>query len=246
ENVAAVGDVFPGHHGHHIRQLLGQRLYGLAGADYGQRLELLRRRDACRGQARALLPPGRYVEDYGKLNLQQPQGRGQHPAFGRELQSQRLRTDIDAGRDVLAPVYAIAGGADDFRHVGPDRVETGTMKPAAIPRPGNRDPAGIRLVPGSKDNVGRPVRVANAEEFRVHRNVQQPLGTALNAREAGLAFVQRRARRLRIAVERRLVPVDVVETAKLDAVATAGAVLAPIDIGEFADPAENCGRCGGV
>jgi len=143
-------------------------------------------------------------------------------------------------------VNAVAGGAHDFRHVRPDRVETGTMKPAAIARSGDRDSAGIRLVPGSEENVGLPVFVAHGQELGVDRDIQQPLGAALDAGEAGFATIQSLDRRHRVAIVRRLVPVDVVETARLDAVAATGAVLTPIDIAELAGPAEPCGHRRGM
>ena len=56
-------------------------------------------------------------------------------------QVRQLAADVDAGADVLAAVDAVARGPDDFRHVGPHRIEARPAERPAVARAGDRESA---------------------------------------------------------------------------------------------------------
>ena len=64
---------------------------------------------------------------------------------------------------------AVPGGADNFRHIGPDGVKAGAFKRAAVTGAGYGNAAGFRLIPGGADDFFRPVGVTQKFVFRVRR-----------------------------------------------------------------------------
>ena len=147
------------------------------------------------------------------------------------------------GRDVLAPVYAVAGGADDLRHVRPDRVEAGAVRTA---RDSPRPETGILPVSAWFQVVSRMSGFQYSSPMSRNSGLTETLSSPLvqpcTQERHALHSSSVSTARQRVAVVRRLVPVHVVEAAQLDAVGAAGAVLAPIDVAELAHPAEPRGR----
>ena len=238
QQVVVALDIVSAHDGHDEGKQFGCQLGGLGRRHDGHGVQLLGRRGSGGGQVFALQWPAGHVQDGRQLKLQQLGRRGEHPALGREAQAHGLGADVHGGGDVLAAVDAVAGGADDLRHVRPDGIEARAVEAPAIAGSGHGDLAGVGLVPAGEDDVGRPVVVAHVQEPRVDGNAQKALGAALHAGKAGLALIEGLDGGLRVAVVGRLVPVGIVETAQFDAVGAAGAVLAPVDVAELAHPME--------
>src|SRR3989337_1416974 len=55
---------------------------------------------------------------------------------------------------------SVARRADDLAHVEPDALETFAAELSAVARAGDRDAARLGLVPGLRDELCRPIRIA--------------------------------------------------------------------------------------
>ena len=187
---------------------------------------------------------GNHVEDHGERGLDQ-RGRGDGHLPVDQRQIRQLAADIDAGVDVFASVDAVARGPDDFRHIGPHRIETRPAERPAVARPRNRNPPRLGLKPRGEDDIGREIAVAQPAVLRVNDPGEDVLGAVLHAVQAALALIDVVEKADFLVQGFGLVAIQAVDAPLLHAVMATGAILAPVDDAQFADgPHAGSGRLG--
>jgi hypothetical protein len=129
-------------------------------------------------------------------------------------------------------VDAVPGGSDDFAHVGPDGIEAGTGKGAAVARAGDGNLAGFSLIVGAEDDFRGPVGIPQRPILRVGGLHHQFPRAPLHAAVAVLAKI--------VDGVGKTVPVKIplpegeIRTGLLDAVGAAQAAFTPVQYGALA------------